>query len=183
MNEVYEHFKSFITPDYKNIFFQHKHNIQRSIINCNVLITNKLNMAINKNIHGGYSVIYEPLEVPKDLKDMNKNNLYTVNNLNYMIDDIILESSEGSLSVKKEHIKDDALPSTINRLLLLHKSYNSSYKYKFMSLDRLKIFKYNFKELIKLFIKSKFLYKDVPFNYFTPYTLKRHRFRKQKRQL
>tara|TARA_Y100000385_G_C12899430_1_gene553545 strand:- start:24 stop:875 length:852 start_codon:yes stop_codon:yes gene_type:complete len=181
IEEVYEYFEPYIRLDHINISFNFELDIQKSILDCDLLITNNLDMAINKNINEGYSAIYRPLQAPEELKDINNYHLCIVNHLDLKMDEIIFESSKNIFLIEKENFSNDTLTIAINTLIALDKSYNLTNRFKLISLDRLQIFKYNFKELLKLLIKSKFSYKNTISNYFIPFTLNNHKAKKYKR--
>ena len=180
LKEIYQYFRPHLRPNDLNISFNFDLDIQKFILDCNILITNNIDMAINKNINGGYSAIYKPLKVPEELKDINEHNLNIIKHLKFKVDDIVYESSKKTSFIEKENNKKDSLTFAINKLISLEKSYNIGTRFILISLDRLKIFRYNFKELLKLLIKLKFS-KNSASNYFIPFTLSNQKAKMQKR--
>jgi len=179
MNEVIEYFKLLMSSSKINISFKHK-DIQDSILDCNVLITNIADMATYKNIISGNSLIYNPLEGPRDLKNFVEHNNYSIKHLNFKVDDIIQKKSQNH---NKDNININQFSEAINILLRSNKKIDNKDMSELISVNisRLKIFKYNFKELFKFFIYSLFSKKNLVIDYFTPYSLNNFKIKKYKK--
>ena len=141
-------------------------------------------MATYKNIISGNSLIYNPLEGPRDLKNFVEHNNYSIKHLNFKVDDIIQKKLQNHINHNKDHININQFSEAINILLRSNKKKIDN---KDMSelisvnINRLKIFKYNFKELFKFFIYSLFSKKNLVIDYFTPYSLNNFKIEKYKK--
>ena len=140
-------------------------------------------MATYKNIVDGNSLIYKPLQGPLDLNNFVEHNNYSINNLNFRVDDIIQKESQNHINHKKDHIDINQFSKVINRLLKSNKKLDNKDASELisMNINRLKIFKYNFKELFKFFIYSLFSRKNLVFDYFTPYLINNFQIKKYKK--
>ena len=82
-------------------------------------------MATYKNIVDGNSLIYKPLQGPLDLNNFVEHNNYSINNLNFRVDDIIQKESQNHINHKKDHIDINQFSKVINRLLKSNKKLDN----------------------------------------------------------